>query len=290
MAALAAAPALAQAPNPYLAAAQQAKDLSFPDKPSAFSLFSSPEMALYKPDGPGPFPALVLHHQCGGLRANNWQNQSMLQWARTAVAHGYVALVIDSLGPRGVSSVCMGVQGGVHFPRGARDELQAVEHLRKFDFVDKKRIAVAGYSWGAMVAVYGSSQAIGAALAPGERFAAAVAFYPGCATIKPPAGNPYEIARPDIDRPLLVLMGSADNETPAQECVSRLEPAKAAGAPVEWHVYPGVSHCWDCKNLNNFSKTDVRGNQVTYRYDEAVTQDSERRMFEFLDRAMAVAR
>ncbi len=285
--ALVAGPALAQAPNPALAAAQQAKDLSFPDKPSTFSMFSGPGMALYKPDGAGPFPAVVLHHQCGGLRSTNWQNQSMLEWARTAVARGYVAMIIDSLGPRNVASVCMGAQGGVHFPRGARDALQAAEHLRKFDFVDGKRIALAGYSWGAMVAAFSSSSAIATALAPGERFAAAVAFYPGCFTIRPAAGNPYEIVRPDIDRPLLVLMGSEDNETPPQDCVSRLEPLKAAGAPVQWHVYPGITHCWDCKNLN---KTDFKGTSVVYRYDEATTKDSEQRMFEFLDKAMAVAR
>jgi dienelactone hydrolase len=95
----------------------------------------------------------------------------------------------------------------VNFPRGVKDALQAAEHLRSFDFVDKKRIALAGYSWGAMVGVLASSKRWGTTLAPLERFAAAVSFYPGCFTIKPPSGKPYEIVQPDIDRPLLVLMG-----------------------------------------------------------------------------------
>lgn len=277
----------AQASSQLLKASQLAKDLSFPDKTSSFSMFGSPKMALYKPEGPGPFPALVLQHQCGGLinHRSGWRNDSMLEWARTAVKHGYVALLLDSLGPRGASSVCMGVQEGVNFPRGVRDTLQAAEHLRTFDFVDRERIALAGYSWGAMSAALASSKAWGHALASGERLQAAVAFYPGCFPVGPP-GNTYEVVRPDIDRPLLVLMGDQDTETPPDECVPRLEAAKAAGAPVEWHVYSSTTHCWDCKNLHNYSKVDRRSTQVVYRYDENITRESERRMFEFLNRVM----
>lgn len=282
--------ALAQADaNPLLAATRQAADLVFPGEAGTLAAATTPRMALYKPEGAGPFPALVLHHQCGGLGSARWQNLSMLDWAREAVARGYVAFLIDSLGPRGVGTVCMGPQGGVNFFRGVRDALQAAEHLRKFDFVDKKRIAHAGFSWGAMVGVMASSRRYGTALAAGERFAAAVALYPGCFTIRPPSGNAFEIANADIDRPLLVLMGDQDTETPAAECVARLEAAKAAGAPVEWHVYPGMTHCWDCRNLDGHSKIDVRGHQVVYRYDKEVTGDSARRMFEFLDKALPAA-
>jgi dienelactone hydrolase len=272
-----------------LAATRAAADLSFPTAATKPSFFSVPGMALYKPDGDGPFPALVLQHQCGGLRGRgNWQNASMLEWARTALAKGYVVLLVDSLGPRNVETVCMGPAGGVNFARGTRDVLQAAQHVATLPFVDKERIALAGYSWGAMNAVLASSKGWGDALAvEGTRFKAAVALYPGCFTIRPPAGPAYEIARPDLDRPLLVLMGEEDTETPPSDCLPRLEAAKAAGAPVRWHVYPGTTHCFDCKNLNNFRKTDSRGNQVVYRYDEAVTRDAEKRMFEFLDEVLA---
>jgi dienelactone hydrolase len=146
--------AAAQLDTPALrGAAARAPDLTFPAKTSEFSIFTTPSMALYKPAGDGPFPALVLQHQCGGLGHGKWQKQSMLEWARRAVRHGYVALLIDSLGPRGVDSVCMGPQGGVTPMRGVRDALQAAAYLGTFDFVDKTRIAHAGYSWGALVGV-----------------------------------------------------------------------------------------------------------------------------------------
>ncbi|MDP1735126.1 MAG: dienelactone hydrolase family protein [Sulfuritalea sp.] len=271
-----------------LALAQQpmAKDLQFPAEPAALSSVERPQMALFKPEGAGPFPALVLVHQCGGLGIRK-PNESMLGWAKEAVARGYVALLIDSLGPRGVDTVCYGPKGGVFFARGVKDALQAAEHLQKFDFVDRKRIALAGYSWGAMVGVLASSARWSGNALPGVRFAATVAFYPGCFTIRPPTAAAYEIVQPDSDRPLLVLMGQQDTETPADECVAKLGAAKASGAPVEWHVYPQATHCWDCRNLDGFSKTDVRGNSVTYRYSMDYTTDSLQRMFQFLDRTMA---
>lgn len=271
-----------------LAPAQQptASDLKFPEQVAALAGGERPQMALFKPEGAGPFPALVLLHQCGGLGASRRPNDSMLGWAREAVARGYVALLVDSLGPRGIESVCFGPKGGVHFPRGVKDALQAAEHLQKFAFVDKKRIALAGYSWGAMVGVLASSARWSANAVPGTRFAAAVAFYPGCFTIRPPTVAAYEIVQPDIDRPLLVLMGQLDTETPADECVAKLGAAKAAGAPVEWHVYPQATHCWDCRQLDGFAKTDLRGTSVTYRYSMEYTADSLQRMFQFLDRTM----
>jgi dienelactone hydrolase len=166
--------------------------------------------------------------------------------------------------------------------------MQAAAHLRRFGFVARDRVALAEYSWGAMVAALASGQRWGTALASGERFAAAVSFYPGCFVIRPAAGRAYEeVVSPDIDRPLLLLMGERDNETPPGECIPRLEAAKAAGAPVQWHAYPEASHCWDCENLHGYSKVDFRGNQVVYRYDKDITADSARRMFDFLDKAMA---
>lgn len=267
-----------------------AKDLQFPSDVSAFASIERPRMALFKPEGAGPFPALVLLHQCGGLGSPQRPNESMLGWAKEAVARGYAALLVDSLGPRGVDSVCYGPKGGVFFSRGLKDALQAAEHLQKFDFVDPKRIALAGYSWGAMVGVLAGSAGWSGTAVPGVRFAAAVAFYPGCFTIKPPTAASYDIVQPDIDRPLLALMGQLDTETPAEECVAKLGAAKAAGAPVEWHVYPQATHCWDCKQLDGFSKTDVRGNKVVYRYSTEYTADSLQRMFQFLDRTMGVRR
>ena len=81
-------------------------------------------------------------------------------------------------------------------------------------------------------------------------------------------------------------MGGQDTETPAANCIEALEPARAAGAPVEWHLYAGATHCWDCSQLDGRSKIDIRGSRVVYHYDEATTRDSAERLFAFLARVM----
>jgi dienelactone hydrolase len=269
-------------------ASSQAKDLEFPAEPSKLSFFGTPRMAIYKPEGAGPLPAIVLFHQCGGLASasGKWQNLSMLNWAKEAVKRGYVAFLVDGFSQRDVDSTCFGPKNGVNLMRNTRDALQAAAYLRTFGFVDKQRVALVGFSHGAMIGILASSRQWARVLGPGEPFAAVVSFYPGCFTIKPPTGSPYEIINSDIDRPLLVLMGDKDNETPPQDCVARLEPLKAGGAPVEWHIYPGVTHCWDCENKDGDSKVDARGNRVVYYYDKQATLDSARRMFDFSQERM----
>jgi dienelactone hydrolase len=267
--------------------ATQAPDLELPTEPSYLGIFSGPKMALYKPEGAGPFPALVLLHQCGGLRSatGSWQNMAVLDWAKEAVSRGYVTLVLDSLAPRSVDTVCMGAKNGVNFPRGVRDAYQGGEHLRKMPFVDSQRVVFAGFSWGAMVGLLSSSVAWGAALSDGHRFRAVAALYPGCFEIRPASGQPYQVLNSDVDLPLLVLMGAMDTETPPQECVSRLEAIKAAGGPVEWHIYPDATHSWDSANLNGLRKTDFRGSAVQYRYNREATKDAVDRVFRFFANA-----
>ena len=269
-----------------LGLATQAKDLTFPTSPSASA--DGSRMVLLKPDGNGPFPAVVLHHQCPGLHTLDGRpNRSMGDWAEAAVRRGYVVLLIDSLRQRNVDSVCEEARNGVNFPRGIRDAMQGADYLRALAYVDKKRIAHIGFSWGAMVALMGSSSDLRGALPGSEGFAASVSVYPGCFTIKPTNGTPpFEIVRNRIDHPVLVLMGDKDVETPAEECVRKLQAAKDSGAPFEWHVFPNATHCWDCEHLNGTSRTRG-GIKITYRFNPAVTEETRQRVFEFLDRTMA---
>jgi dienelactone hydrolase len=257
-----------------------AQDLALPDTPETVDKLTSARMALLKPVEAGPFPAIVLMHQCAGL------NAAVAAWARAAVSHGYVVLLVDSLGPRNVKSVCFGPSNGVNFFRGARDALQAAEHLRKQSYVDGTRVAFVGFSWGAMVGLLTASSHYVGALKVESGFAAVASFYPGCFRITPKERPPFDLVNSDISRPLLVLMGDADTETPALECIDKFDALKRSGVPVEWHLYPGATHCWDCQQLDGFSKIDVRGHHVEYHFRQDLIDDSRLRLFEFLDRAM----
>lgn len=256
--------------------AAMAPDLGFPAEAKSLSAFSRPEMAIYKPPGGGPFPALLILPSCGGLRAE------ILDWARRAVARGYVAFVVDPLSQRNLQHACVPGSPANHY-RGAKDAFQALAHLQQFGFVDPERVGLLGFSWGAMVGLLASSKTFAEVHAAQRRLAAAVSFYPLC-HVDPMQGRPaVDFVRPDHDQPALVLMSEQDLEAPAADCVALLKPLADRGAPLQWHVYAGGTHCWDCSSLHNFSKLDFRGVRVTYKFDKDLTEDSARRAFEFLD-------
>ena len=51
---------------------------------------------------------------------------------------------------------------------------------------------------------------------------------------------------------------------------------------MQWHLYPDATHSWDAREKDGMSKTAFNGQHVQYRYDKSVTEDSRRRVFEFL--------
>jgi dienelactone hydrolase len=279
LAALVLVAASAWAPTAGAQARPSEPDLAFPKQAKELGFFSALEMGIWKPKGDGPFPALIIVHTCGGIR------QQIAYWRKEAVRRGYVAFVIDSFTSRGSSS-CR-PQPPTSMARGVKDVFDAAEHLKTFPFVDRSRIALLGVSWGAMVGLRSASPGFvaGAAL-PGTPLSAVVSLYPACYV--PPFGTVPggELLHPDVSTPTLVLMGGQDNETPPQECLSRLEPLKERGAPVEWHVFPDATHCWDCSDQHNqrWSPPWAGGRSVVYLYDSRVTDQSAERAFEFLAR------
>lgn len=59
------------------------------------------EGQLRRPNGAGAFPAVVLLHGCAG------DSHAMdARWGRLFQSWGYVALAVDSFGPRGITNIC----------------------------------------------------------------------------------------------------------------------------------------------------------------------------------------
>jgi len=56
---------------------------------------------LYRPAGPGPFPAIVGLHGCGGLIQNGKPGLLLAQWGEMLAADGYMVLMPDSHASRG---------------------------------------------------------------------------------------------------------------------------------------------------------------------------------------------
>ena len=62
-------------------------------------------MTLLKPDGTGPFPAVVIMHDCSGLGPRSSGAPS--RWGSELLTQGYVVIIPDSFTTRGhASGVC----------------------------------------------------------------------------------------------------------------------------------------------------------------------------------------
>jgi dienelactone hydrolase len=254
-------------------------DLRFPKETSELGIFSNLNNAIFKPTGDGPFPAVVLSHTCGGIKMAD-----VKPWVEEGLKQGYVVLVIDSM--RGNKNNCF-PPTPVPFVRRVKDMLDALEHLSGMSLVDSQRIGAIGYSQGSMVNASLSSKSAVETIKPGSRrFAAAVGLYGACnwpkGTNKAQPEFSFSYVMQDTDKPLLYMSGADDNETPASACETELPALAAKGVPVQWHLYEHTTHCWDCKSLNGFSKTDFKGDHIVYRFDKEVTDDSMRRAFQFL--------
>jgi dienelactone hydrolase len=253
-------------------------DLKFPTEARELPNVVPLDMALYKPPGAGPFPALVIYPSAAGMRPE------IVDWTIAAVRRGYLVLMIDYMKPRGLTPQSVS-SGQVRYTQGAIDALQALVHLRNLAMVDGDRIGAVGFSWGGMAALLAGSSGFRAAnVASVTRgFTAAVSFYPGCYYPPNKSGGERLLLRPDHDTPTLILQGEADEEGTPADCSMRAGALQVNGRTVELHTYPGIGHAWDVKSMDGFKKVDSYGKTILYRYNKEITEDSSRRMFAFLD-------
>lgn len=189
-----------------------------------------------RPTGPGPFPAVVLFHGCHGLSA------STHDWARWFRDRGYVALSVDSWGPRGTGDGCVPSLADLPNTERFDDAVGALRFLHSASYVDRTRIGAMGWSNGgvfALAVVNGASleraRQRGVEM-PAPGFAAAVGVYPG---------GCYSLVEEQIVRPLLVLIGDADDWTLPGECVRMVEAMRGRGADASIVLYPGAVHYFD---------------------------------------------
>lgn len=195
---------------------------------------------LFRPGVKDRRPAVVLLHGCSGLLARDGGlGARERDWGGRLAGEGYVALAVDSFNPRGVRQVCSLRERSISFEDDRpRDAYGAQRWLAGQPFVDGDRVAVIGFSHGAM-----STLATIAAARSERGFRAAIALYPGCDAIgrwRDPAWTPYVAT--------LMLVGLADDWTPAKPCIAMAERAKAAGAPVDIVAYEGARHGFDSTN------------------------------------------
>lgn len=214
---------------------------------------------LLKPEGNGPFPAVVLLHRCSGIK--DWD----YSWASRLKSWGYVAFIVDSFGPRGIAEAC-GYSADISFLDRALDAHSAKSYLAGLSFVDRNKIAVMGWSHGGVTTLSAINPNVCDFLPPPKKhpFRAAIAFYPRCSQ-----------QMDNLNAPLLILIGEKDDWTPADVC-SMMLPKGNTKHEVILKIYQGAYHCFDCIGLNNY----YHGHFLSY-HDKA-TSDSIVKVKQFL--------
>lgn len=213
---------------------------------------------LYRPPGPGPFPAVVLLHGCSGIQENH------RQWAQLLADWGYAALLLDSLGPRGLHNVC---RRRVLSPaQRAQDAYDAQAHLAGQPWVQKGRIAVLGWSQGGA----GVLEAVSSQAFPKqEAFVAYIALYPRCKGSDP--GR--------LKGPLLILAGAKDDWTPAKYCQQMASDlGRKNKTPVVIQVFGNAYHSYDRQRPPH----TYLGHHL--EYDPQATQASQQAVRAFLEK------
>lgn len=205
---------------------------------------------LAVPDGPGPFPAVVVIHEAFGL------NENIRDVCRRFAGQGYVALGADVFRGRS-SAICMArilgglVQGKIEDNYGLPPLRDALERLGALPEVDADRIGAVGYCLGGSLALTWA--------AADDRLKAIAPYY-GMAP------KPAEAMR----RSCPVVGSWPDKDFTTKAAASVEAELQAAGVPHDIKVYEGAKHSF-------FNDQSPR------TYDPAAAADSWERVLAFFE-------
>ena len=233
---------------------------------------------LSKPDGDGPFSAVVLLHGCTGLErdTNGISYKGLLRYQAVLRDAGFVSIIVDSYGSRGRTTESLRHTScpSMKYPERYVDLTGAIRYLKSLPYV-KPRIGAVGLSQGATTLVRASGWR-GSSVRK-QLLSAAIAIYPGC-----------NLHPDDIRIPLLILIGDADNITPVERCQRWLnhyrtvvdkrldENGQPIGIMPEMVIYPGVHHSYDLP-IRGIVYTPLG----TVKADSDATKDSRKRVIAF---------
>jgi dienelactone hydrolase len=209
---------------------------------------------LMRPSGPGPFPAVVALHGCGGLGTPTAMiGGRHLDWGQRLVDQGYIVVFPDSFGSRGLGPQCL-VRDRAVRPSKERvyDAFSAKSWLQQRPDVIADKVSLLGWSNGGSSVLW---------TVAGDRkprdgrpdFKAAVAFYPGCRQVTQSA------ERRDWENrlPLLILIGEVDTWTPAEPCRELVKLMQNGGRTATIITYPNAVHEFDHPNRQPTKRTGL---------------------------------
>jgi len=232
---------------------------------------------IYRPEGAGPFPAIVALHNCDGLGAPGAPLAPRYSdWGERLTAGGFVVLFPDSFGSRGIGSQCGTGQRSMRSGRERVVDADAARHwLQEQKYVAADRVSLIGWANGAVAALWAIRPRAGKKDTKPD-FRAVVAFYPGCRRLRDSAWS----AR----MPTLILIGEKDESTPASACEQMVAGARGRSARISITVYPGAHHDFDRPGPQLQERSSVAFARVRVGTDAAARADALKRVPEWISR------
>ena len=206
---------------------------------------------LFRPAGPGPFPAVVALHACDGLSEGELPiDDRYREWGEHLVAAGFAVLFPDSFGSRNLTSQCRQRQSAVRASQTRINDANAARQwLQTQPWVLADRVSLLGWSHGATTALWTVRRRVGPQRDKTPDFRAAVALYPNCQR----SGASAWSAR----IPTLILIGRSDDWTLASACEQMIIGARGRSAGALIQIYPGAYHDFDRSNLKLQERTGI---------------------------------
>lgn len=180
---------------------------------------------------PGRQPAVVLVHGSSGMGANGEM------WARDLNAMGIATLAIDGFTGRGITTTGAN-QAQLGRLNLSLDAYRALELLAKHPRIDPQRVVLMGFSRGGQATLFASLKRFHEAWnRSGIRYMAYIPFYPDCMT--------QYLGDTQLDAPVRIHHGLADDYNPAAPCRAYVERLQKAGQDVQISLYEGAHHGFD---------------------------------------------
>jgi len=189
------------------------------------------------PPGEGRLPAVVLLHGSGGL------GSAQQQWAADLNAIGIAVFLLDSFSARGITSTVNDQTQLDHLAMMV-DAYRALGLLAQHPRIDPNRIAVMGWSKGALAAVYASMERFRRSYAPPNiEFQAHIGLFTPCNT-------QYTDEQKTTGKPIRLFHGTADDYVAIGPCREYVRRLKMVGVDIDLTEYSGAHHSYDTPRPN----------------------------------------
>tara|TARA_X000000368_G_scaffold94801_1_gene72568 strand:+ start:889 stop:1842 length:954 start_codon:yes stop_codon:yes gene_type:complete len=186
---------------------------------------SNINLIIYQPKNTIPKNAIIDLHGCNGVMGRQ------TQWARKFISWNYMFVIIDSLRPRGVDTVCQDYYRVPTFQR-AVDAHTAKKFIQEnYKNINKEFISIFGFSHGATAVLDSLYKSMGNNENP---FRNAIAFSPWCSGQYTKINTTYT--------KLMIITGDRDTWTPAERCEKMLT---TNSKNYTLHILKGAYHSFD---------------------------------------------